>query len=247
MKHKVHPRKIICIVLLVAVALSLCVMLHNILVLRDQLSDTQAQLSTSNARVELYNGYLVDAHNAFDELQADNKVLQYVNDELQSTNDKLNKALSAYDHDFSVKAPTPPHYLDVPVDKDLQDYIWSLCCDYGIDLYYALVYAIMQQESNFVSDVVSETSDYGLMQINISNHSSLSERLGITDFLDPYQNVHAGIYMLANLLHRYDVPEALMAYNLGEGGAERLWSQGIHTTNYSKQVLDYYHKIVENI
>lgn len=241
MTNKNNPSKILCIVYFVAATLCIIATTCTAFWLKTQLNDTHAQLLEAESLVDAYSRDLNDVRKALEAMQADNKSLQRDNDELR-------KALAAYDYDFNIAAPTPPSYLDVPVDKDLQDFIWSMCCDYDVEDHYVLIYAIMRQESNFKSDVISATNDYGLMQINISNHGNLSQRLGINDFLDPYQNVQAGIYMIANALHRYgSVSDALMAYNLGGGGASKLWSQGIHSTNYSRSVLSYYEQFTEDI
>lgn len=142
-----------------------------------------------------------------------------------------------------------PRYFDVPLSVDLQDYIYSLCCTYNIEESYELVYAMIKQESQFDAAAISPTDDYGLMQINKGNHAWLREELGIVDFLDPYDNVHAGIYMISSLIHKYDgnLADALMAYNLGEGNARKLWRRGVHTTSYTELVLGYYMQFIENI
>ena len=126
--------------------------------------------------------------------------------------------------------------LEVGLDADLQEYTWLMCKNYNVDFH--LVMAIMQRESGYRTDIISRTNDYGLMQINKSNHKRLSEVLGITDFLDPEQNIHAGVYMLSNLFEKYqDTNLVLMAYNMGEAGAGRLWNKGIFTSSYTQTVL----------
>jgi len=126
--------------------------------------------------------------------------------------------------------------LEVDLDKDLQEFIY--CLSYGYNIDYAFVMGVIQTESSFDSDTVSSTNDYGLMQINKINHKLLKEKLGITDFLDPYQNSRSGLYILRNLFEKYETPEkVLMAYNMGEGGAAKLWKQGIYETNYTTKVL----------
>lgn len=126
--------------------------------------------------------------------------------------------------------------LDVPMDAELQEYVFYLSEAYDID--FTLAMAIIKQESDFQPEVISPTNDYGLMQINEMNHEYLSGELGITDFLDPHQNVKAGMFVLRKLFEKYETPEkVLMAYNMGEHGATRLWEQGIFEVNYSKNVM----------
>lgn len=126
--------------------------------------------------------------------------------------------------------------LDVPLDADIQEFIYCLSYDYSID--FPFVMAVIEHESTFKSGVISKTNDYGLMQINIGNHEWLSKTLGIADFTDPYENVRAGLYILKNLFEKYDDPTmVLMAYNMGETGASKLWNNGIYSTTYSQEIL----------
>lgn len=136
--------------------------------------------------------------------------------------------------------------LDVPMDEDLQEFSFYLSKAYNID--FTLVMGLIQQESGFRADVISGSNDYGLMQINEINHPYITETLGITDFLEPYNNVRSGMFILRKLFEKYETPEkALMAYNMGETGASRLWEQGIFETNYSKKVLQYQQQFVQEL
>lgn len=112
-----------------------------------------------------------------------------------------------------------------------------MCQAYEIDFY--LIMAQMEIESDYQPELISSTNDYGLMQINVCNHEWLSEVLGITDFLDPYQSIKAGIYVMSNHLDKYkNVSKALMAYNMGSSRAESLWSKGIYDTKYSTKIIN---------
>lgn len=120
--------------------------------------------------------------------------------------------------------------------EELQEFIYYICSGYHVD--FALILAVIKVESSFEIDAVSATNDYGLMQINQRNHNWLTEKLGITDYLDPYQNVYAGVFILRMLFEKYnDVNKVLMAYNMGETGASRLWENGIYETDYTQKVL----------
>lgn len=127
--------------------------------------------------------------------------------------------------------------LDVPLDEEMQEFIY--CLSYGYNIEFPFVMALIEQESSFRTNIQSSTNDYGLMQINEINHEWLTETLGVTDFNDPYQNVRSGIFILRKLFEKYEDPsKVLMCYNLGETGARRLWNQGIYETNYSKSILE---------
>lgn len=126
--------------------------------------------------------------------------------------------------------------IPVTFGEDLQEFTYYLSAAYDID--YTLVLAIISKESSFMPDGISSTNDYGLMQINACNHEWLTEELGITNFIDPYENIKAGLFILRGLFEKYDsTSKVLMAYNMGENGASKLWEQGIFESNYSKDVL----------
>ena len=60
-------------------------------------------------------------------------------------------------------------YYDIPLSNELQEYTEDVCREYNIDE--KLVFAIIGRESAYQPDVISDTNDYGLMQINICNHT----------------------------------------------------------------------------
>lgn len=129
------------------------------------------------------------------------------------------------------------YILDVPLDVEFQIYLHDLCEEYKVP--YTLAVAVIEQESHYTADAVSPTNDYGLMQINKMCHEWLMNDLNITDFLDPYQNVKAGVYILSiyYATYKYD-SGTLMAYNMGQYGAEKLFAQGIYNTWYSDSVIN---------
>lgn len=127
--------------------------------------------------------------------------------------------------------------LDVPLDEDLQEFVF--CLSYGYNIDWTLVMAMIEHESSFRSDLISNTNDYGLMQINIQNHEWLTETIGVTDFLDAKQNIRSGLFVLRKLFEKYgdNTNMVLMAYNMGENGASRLWNQEIYSTSYSEEIM----------
>ena len=128
-----------------------------------------------------------------------------------------------------------PVYYDVPLERPLQDRLFDLCEEYGVPVEMAL--AVMEQESRFQADVVSEGGDQGLFQINPVNNDWLQETLGLDDIMEPTQNMEAGIYMLS--LFDYEDPhKRLMAYNCGIGRAKELWEGGVTRTSYSEEVTE---------
>jgi len=127
---------------------------------------------------------------------------------------------------------------NIDLSEDLQEFTYCLAYAYNID--YSLVLAMMEHESSFRTNIISDTNDYGLMQINIVNHEWLTETLGVTDFLDAKQNIRSGLFVLRKLFEKYgnNVQTVLMAYNMGEDGADRCIAQGITSTEYSEEITE---------
>ena len=141
------------------------------------------------------------------------------------------------------ETPTARIY-DIPLTEELQEYTFTLCEEYGVD--YEMVLALMNRESEYKAGVISKTGDYGIMQINKVNHKWLTEELEVTDFLDPEQNIRCGIYMLADLMKKYDDPHrVLMAYNMGERGAREYVAKGNTSSAYSWYIMQLRDKLLQ--
>lgn len=122
------------------------------------------------------------------------------------------------------------------LDFNLQEYTYELCIEYDIENYYSLILCQLYYESKYISDAISESNDYGLAQINISNHKYLSDKLNITDFLDPKQSILCNIYIMSDYLKKYDVESSLFCYNTGKQNGSNayvknimyMWKNGIN-------------------
>lgn len=139
-----------------------------------------------------------------------------------------------------------PKYYDVPLSHALQDAVFREAERRNVPA--GLLLAMMDQESDYRADLVSGTDDYGIMQINTINHPRLREELGITDFLDPEQNIACGAYMIGELLDKFDgdIHRALTSYNRGEAGARRYAeNNGTYESSYSTSIVEIYESLEE--
>ena len=127
---------------------------------------------------------------------------------------------------------------DIPLDDELQDYIIETSEERGVDP--AIIIAIIKRESQFDIDIIGDRGKaFGLMQIHPRWHSDRMEKLGVTDLLDPYQNVTVGIDIMAELLDGgKSVEWALMAYNGGYANANRHIEAGT-LSGYATDVLEF--------
>ncbi len=142
--------------------------------------------------------------------------------------------------------------IKLPLDQ--QQYAYSMCQNYGIQ--YELLLAVMSQESGYNPSAIGGGNSYGLCQIHVSNFPNLRKKLGVSDFLDPYDNIKAGAYMLSlymNSAKRISTDAtivdvyALNSYNMGEGSYfDKCYSKGIVNRTYSNSVLNKRNSLVTN-
>lgn len=126
--------------------------------------------------------------------------------------------------------------FDVPLSDSLQRYIYEICADENVPV--TLVMAMIEHESGFDPEAVSPTDDYGLMQINAVNHEWLKEEYRCADMMNPYQNVFCGTSIISSYIDKYgELDKALMAYNMGNYGAQKAWKNGVTSIAYSEEIL----------
>lgn len=140
-----------------------------------------------------------------------------------------------------IKSDRPARtYFDVPLEKELQDYIFDICDSYNVDP--ELIVSMIFYESSFHSEVIGANDSgysYGLMQIMPRWNQDRMDRLECHDLLDPYQNVLVGTDLIAEYIKEgRGVEWALMAYNGGPSYANRKTSEGI-VSAYATRVTAY--------
>lgn len=109
---------------------------------------------------------------------------------------------------------------DVPLEEDLQLFIIQSCEEHHTDP--SIVIAMIERESSYRASVIGDNGEaFGLMQVWPKWHQDRMDKLGVTNLLDPLQNVTVGMDYLFELLDEGKGLEwALAAYNQGPDEAD---------------------------
>jgi soluble lytic murein transglycosylase-like protein len=107
----------------------------------------------------------------------------------------------------------------------------------------ALLHAVIQAESGYNPEAVSNKGAAGLMQLMPATAS----RFGVRDRFDPQENIEGGARYLSALLDMFpqDLKLAVAAYNSGENTVKKFGNQVppiAETRNYVERVLGYYYR-----
>lgn len=166
---------------------------------------------------------------------------QYMNGDFVNA-ESMNQSLLASDSLTRLSGIPNPYNAALNGEADLSDpatssptdydaLITEAAAKYGIDP--ELIRGVIRTESGFKSDAVSSAGAKGLMQLM----DATARSLGVTNSMDPQQNIEGGSKYLSYLLGKYNGNEqvALAAYNAGPGRIDRL---GIATDSELMANLD---------
>src|SRR6266478_1442676 len=102
----------------------------------------------------------------------------------------------------------------------VQQLLTQAAARYGIDP--SLVISIAQRESSFRNIVNPRTGACGIMQLL----AATARAYGVTDCMDPVQNIDAGAHLLSDLLEQFgDLAKAVAAYDWGSGNLSKAIAQ----------------------
>jgi soluble lytic murein transglycosylase-like protein len=160
----------------------------------------------------------------------------------QLLQEQINKA-----NELQAYSPlTPQKHTYTPVrsiaatesDSNIDSLIRNAAAKYQIDE--KLIRSVIQAESNFNPYAKSSAGAQGLMQLM----PATARALGVSNPLDPAQNINGGVSYLSQMIRRYNgnTELALAAYNAGPGNVDKY--QGIppfrETQNYVKKIMANY-------
>jgi hypothetical protein len=117
----------------------------------------------------------------------------------------------------------------------INGYVADISKAYEIDPY--LIMSVIEQESEY-NPRAKNGNCLGLMQVSSYWHKDRAERLGVTDFYDPYGNILLGVDYICELRGKYkDIYLVLMLYNMEHKTAFALYNNG-QVSYYARTIVN---------
>lgn len=148
--------------------------------------------------------------------------------------------------EYKVATLVQDKYYDIACPEDLQDYFYELEEKWDIPADLGMLLVDKESDGTWATNgVISPTNDYGLSQINITNHAYIKRHLGYTsnDLLyDQYKNLDA-MYLLLQCIFdhygytkdNYDLENVAGTYNGWTG-----WRDYEQSVEYVQECINIY-------
>lgn len=245
-----NTRKLVVIILIVALVFSLATV---VTVLTTRLFNILYEISkevtqTNKVLVEIYSEDVKREHidnvmhaiefieeKASDEIERTEKIHHFISKQMQEEMGKREEQRRLQEEEEAkqtalIAAGGQPLY---------EFYVDDICNNLYPDVPASMIKAMITRESHWNPTCLGDHgTSYGLMQIKPKWHQWRADKLGVTDWLDPYGNILVGVDMMNDYIHKYNsLALALMVYNGGAKYAQNNYEAGI-ISNYARGVLE---------
>lgn len=149
-------------------------------------------------------------------------------------------------HVTVIDFPQRPYLRDdIPLDDYTQEVLYHACIEW--DVPYELALAVCWRETNYVNLITEYDGNkyYGMMAVQLASAEWYMAQCGVEYLNSAQDRLRVGCCILGNHLDTYgNTHYALMAYNGGAGYADRLIADGVTTTGYSRDVVEYMEELM---